>query len=140
MITSNEKGATLLETAVTLPVFILFLFGIIQFCLVAYTAFTVQYQVNSCLRWSSVRDVPTPNANRFDFIKNELTKNLQTFHINTAQLQVNMCNSAVSNCTDTNPGASGSFVTLQAVVPAPNLFPLGRLNVTGRAVIKNEPF
>jgi len=136
----NEKGATLVETAVTLPVFILVLFGFIQLCLVAYTSLTLQYQVNNCLRWSSVYDEIVPGEDRFDSIKTQLTKNLNDFHVDTTQLEVNMCNGAVSNCTDTDAGNSGSFVTLQATVPAYNLFPLGQLVVTGRAVIKNEPF
>jgi len=138
--THNEKGATLVETAITLPLFLLILFGIIQFCLIAYTAFTLQYQVNKCLRWSSTSAQPVPNEAKFVSISNRLSQHLNNFHIPTDNLQVNMCNGAVSDCNDTNPGASGSFVTLQAKVPAPALFPMGGITVAGRAVIKNEPF
>ena len=129
----NEKGATTLETAITILPFLLFLFGIIQLCLVAYTAFTLQFSVNNCARWGIV------DGATYAEIQTLLQQELSTYQINTSSLQVNLCQGIVSNCNLQEEGSSNSFITLQATVNAPSVmgwnFP-----VTGKVVAKNEPF
>lgn len=136
---NNESGATTLETAITILPFLILVLGFIQICLIAFSAFSVQYAVNRSVRWGVTDSVLVPGETRFESIQNRLTQELQTLTINTDNLQVNMCNGAVSNCTGQDAGGSSSFVTLQATVPVYSFFG-GNFQVTGTAVAKNEPF
>lgn len=136
---NNEKGATTLETAITIGPFLLLVLGFIQLCLLAYGAFSVQYSVNRSIRWGVTSRELVVGEDRFTSIQNRVAHELRTLQLDTSGLIVNMCQGAVSNCNNQDAGGASSFVTLRATIPVFS-FIGNQFHVTGTAVAKNEPF
>lgn len=135
----NEKGATTLEAALTLFPFFLFLLGIIQICILAFSAFSVQYISTAVLReTSTVKESPVKGQSKFEYIESLVTTQLQTFHLNTAA-EVNLCDGIVNDCTQKVSGSPATFVTLKVRIPVYSIFGVP-LSVGSTAIIKNEAY
>jgi hypothetical protein len=132
-----ERGAVMLETAIALVPFLIFLLGTIQICLLFYGTSTLKYHSDSALRESIVT---TAYPNKYLDLKNNLITNLNRFGIYEGTIQVNMCSGAVKNCNLQDPGSSGSLVTLKATATVPSLFHPGGYLITNYSVARNESF
>ncbi len=135
---NNQKGATTLEAALSLLPFLLFVFGLVQLCIVCYTAFSLQYNLVSNLRESIVQ-APVPGKSKYTQIKDSLINDLKLFNISTKNIQVNICNGVVQNCSLQESGQPNSFITVRVSVPTITI--AGKtFNVSAETIAKNEPY
>lgn len=136
---SKEVGSSMVEAAITLPIFFILVICLTQVCFLLYTYMTVQYISTDINRKASVRREITKGEDRYTSISKAVIKELELKGLNTNNTEINMCVGVVVDCNDKNAGGPNSIVTLQIKQPVFKI--LGpKLVVAGRSIIKNESF
>ena len=134
----NEKGATTVEAAITLPLFVLMVFGMIQMCLALYTYFAVLYTANTVSRWAVVGHV-TPGLTRAESVDAKAKEIIETFAlVGSSQLTMNYCVGAASPCVGKDLGGPGDYITVVITAESPRV--LFTNKVSAKALMKNENF
>jgi Flp pilus assembly protein TadG len=141
----SERGATILETALVLPILFAVIFGILEFGR-AYNIFqTVTNAAREGARYSVAPFAAgEANAGNLPDATTQVIPLVQHFLLGDAIVVPNGNIAVVQNCSGTAacPAVNGIAVQYtQVTVTAPYTFayfPFGTLNITSRAVMRNE--
>jgi Flp pilus assembly protein TadG len=142
---NNERGATILETALVLPILFAVIFGILEFGR-AYNIFqTVTNAAREGARYSVAPwAAGTANAGSLPDASTQVVPLVQHFLLGDGIVVPDSNIVVVQNCSGTAacPAVNGiAVVYTQVTVTAPYkfaYFPFGTLNISARAVMRNE--
>jgi Flp pilus assembly protein TadG len=142
---NNERGATILETALVLPILFAVIFGILEFGR-AYNMFqTVTNAAREGARYSvAPYAAGTANAGSLPDASTQVVPLVQYFLVSDGIVVPDGNIVVVQNCSGTAacPAVNGLAVQYtQVTVTAPYTFayfPFGTLNISARAVMRNE--
>lgn len=158
---ADNRGASIVEFAFTLPIFFLVLAGAVDISRALYSALTVRYAVTSAARWgitgqsasgessltSRTDDSQTCDSScqRAYAIESRIATTVSGLGLDPQKLTVRICPES-SDCTKrNNAGTANQFVLMQASYPV-DLFFSGMLQrqspfkVSSIVFVKNEPF
>ena len=110
---SNERGATLVEHAIALPLFLLFLIISCDLMRVSYNALTLQFVVERTMREASLGTMTANN------ILQEVTTRANKLGVPLSNSDISLCpaNVASSSCSGVTTGSSNELMALRALVP-----------------------
>lgn len=142
----NERGATVVEMAIGLPIFFTLLIGSVDMARVAYEAVTIQFAVANIARTAILGGTAGQTATqRITDIKNRL-KNSGLL-LDVADTDIHICVAGAASCPPTSgswptddPGQPEDWIVI-GIVKNLKVF-LGNYNipVVAQALVRNEPF
>ncbi len=144
----NERGATIVEFALSAGIFVTFIVGAMQLIHFGYTSVHTQHALNQVARWASVQDDPADGSPRVDFILNSthgLINKMSEAGIEVSSNDLAICpiSTSSSYCDFNgvkNTGEPRDFVKYQLRHEYGFIFNLFNFEVIAVALIKNEPY
>ena len=138
----NERGATLVEHAIVLPIFMVLLIVVLDFLRISYNALTVQFVVANVIRQVSIGEMGN------DSIQSAITRSAKKFGVPISTEQIALCPVSQYPCSAVVKPEANELVILQVQVPTNGLVfgnGLGQLSggsfrLEGTALIRMEPF
>jgi len=136
----DEKGATTLETALTIFPAMLLILGIIQLSVLALNMNSLQFALNTAARWGSVGQ-KMPGLTREASIESKIRAVASSISLDTSDLTISICPALDPTCSVNNAGGANSYFIIRATKANPlKVIGLGSLGVSAKVIIKNEPF
>ena len=134
---NSEKGAAMVETAISLPVFLTLVLGFIQLSILGFNLMALQFTGFRAMRYASL--APRTAEQVHDY----LTAELENLGFSGAALTTTICPLDTPACETSNTGGAGNFVlmTVRKEVPSimGKLVPID-LAVSTQIVAKNQPY
>ena len=138
---SDEKGASMVESAIALPIFITLIFMSVDVFLLSYRILSVQFISSRVAREAVIGPSILPaSTSAPDFIKNKIHTMGQTFFTPVDKANVNVCEATEVTsgvCTVTNAGGPGELIAVTVNQPASTVF-LGSFNLKAIQYVRNE--
>ena len=137
---SDERGATLVEQAIILPVLIIMVVAAAELLRLSYIAVTVQFSVPRVMRDAVIgpQIFTQGYASYEQYLFGEIEKRAGFFGVDLedANFQVTCPDATDSDCGDT-AGVPGALVSVRVTTPVSVLF-VGEFTVRGVSVARNE--
>lgn len=142
----GERGVVMLETALTIAVFLFAIGAGFELLRFAYYGLVTQYVVLDSARFSSLgSNCPSCAANvRVNGIQNYIQQEAARYGVTLRDedicIQSNFTADCGPNNRQDNSGAPGQLVAIRIQKTIGLLFGLGGIEVRAEAISKNEPF
>ena len=140
---SDEKGATLLETAVGLVPFTIILFAMLQVLSFAHTTMSMHYALAKAARWGvlnlTLNDQNMNQLDRVASIKQRFAETAPRYGVNPDAVTVKICPADQPDCTVESAGAAGRPFIIKGERRARFLTGFQFLQPKTSVIISNEP-
>jgi Flp pilus assembly protein TadG len=112
---TKDSGEVMVSLALTLPLFLFVLFGIISFLLIQYQSLALQYSTVRAVRKGVLINSfgATRAQNLADFVISEAEK----YGITVVRNNVSVCPVTTPDCKSQTTGKQGDFFVIKASVP-----------------------
>ncbi len=146
---NSEKGTTLVEATMALPLFIFVMLALLDLARIGLVSVTLQFVTASALRAAAV-GVPAGDsavlseipAGREAAIRQITRRSAEVFGVTLNENQIEICEVDVASpevCRAAGAGTGGSYVRVR-VLASVQLVTLGRRTLQSSAVARNEFF
>lgn len=137
---NDESGAVVVEQAVVLLTYFLFIILAIDTLRLSFFALTVPFIAATSAREITVGDPTTRNALDPTDAINRVIERAAGFGVSLADTNIGICPTVNTSCSGRDTGIPGDIITLQVRFPVRMLFGIIPINIEGIAVSRNEPF
>lgn len=142
---AGDRGATFVEFAMSIPVFLTMILSILDLARVSYQAVSLQFVLQRVARFAVVQS--SIGTARFNDVQNYLIQEAGRYGIDLSAAQFQICPvemSSSGSCTSasfaSNPGDAEQFVLVNISKSLQLFFPNRSITVRANVVVKNEPF
>lgn len=136
---NNERGATCVETAVTIVPFLVIIFGVLQLAVIGFSFMALQYSVWTAARLGSINSVGTA-AQRASVIVAKAQSQAKMLGLGGLNITFKVCPLTYPGCSGAEPGGSNQYVVVSGEKQISLFWDWLRIAVKARALVKNEPF
>ena len=143
---AKERGATMVEATIALPVFLFLLFGLMDFYRVGYTLFALNYAAERTARWAILGEQLTTNStenpvtlSREDSIERKFNEITSKYSLALKDTQVKICPVDSPNCSTNDVGEAEEYFTISVSAEVdPMVYP-GELRLEVKVLGRTEP-
>lgn len=133
----DERGATLVETTITVIPFFLIVLGIVQLALHGFTLIALQHSLAYAAREGSLTAGAGASARVSQMVAEAQTRS--QFAIDISNVSYRVCPLLNPGCSGGDPAGSNQYLIIIASKPVPLFWGVGTINLTAKAIAKNEP-
>lgn len=135
----RQRGATLVEAAISLPIFLLVMVAAANLAILSYKTAGLHHTLTETVRWA-VLGQTSPGLTRVNSIKAKAQEFGRPYGLKLPDSNIFVCAVGSTSCSPENAGNGQSYIQLSATEPAPLFFGLFRVNLFYSVLGRNEPF
>jgi Flp pilus assembly protein TadG len=140
---NKQRGALLLEYAITLPIFLGIIFVSADLVRILYQSVSLNYSLATASRWAILQGTVPDPANPGNFldqlssVKYVVKQSAQKLGLNLTDQEIHLCQASQPNCTTETAGSAGARMVLSVTKPT-RMVTGAQIDLKSSVVFRNE--